>query len=333
MNMAMIRRGLKNLSNTLTQGGLDEAVSLGVAGAVNLATGTIYWVDGTNGNNNYDGLSWDRAKKTIAAAVAKAVAGDTILCKGSFSEAVTVSTDSAGSAQTGLRLIGLGTNTAEATWTAAADATCLTITSVSHVQVSGFRFRPPAYSAGTPAAIRLNNAPYTQITDNRFQGKTGSYYAIFCTLNASYSSDNVVIARNKFLYLNNVTTVNGSAIVSTASDGGYSCSSWEILDNEFQSCVIGIDVNCRHSKVMGNVFYESGLAAAGTLGTVCTTKIDLSGTSSGCNFVTGNYFDGDYSHTGGYVEGATADCWVGNFAEDVSEDEVGDNAITLSVPT
>lgn len=327
MNMAKVRTGLKRLSNTLTQGGLDQAVSLGVAAAAGLAAGEIRYVDSVSGNDTNDGLSFERAKATITAAVAASAAGDTVFIKGSFTEAVTVTVD-------GLRIIGIGTGPYQATWTADADAVCLTLSGAAACQIGpGIRFRPPAYTAGTPAAIVLSNAPYTRIVGNRFQGKTSSYYAIFCTLTASYSSDNVVIQGNEFLYLNNITTVYGSAIVSTAVDGGYSCASWQILDNDFNGCVFGININARHCLIAGNIFRQNGLTAAGAVAAVTGAAgsgkmIDLSGTSSGANTVTQNTFAATYSTTL-FVVSATGDNWVGNFAYDA---QTAASGVTIAVP-
>ena len=76
---------------------------------------------------------------------------------------------------------------------------------------------------------------------------------------------------------------------------------------------------------------QYGIAAAGTVGAVCTTPLDLSGTSSGGNAVVGNVMQGDYSNTGGYTAG-TGDCWMGNFANDVSETEVDTTGLTIAVP-
>jgi hypothetical protein len=287
--------------------------------------GMVLYVDGTSGSDAGDGLTWATAYKTIAAAYAAAVAGDTIAIKGSFTEAVV-------STKIGLRFVGIGTGPDEATWTAAADAICLTLGAADQ-EVSNIRFRPPAYTAGTPAAIKLHNAPYSRIIGNRFQGKTGSYYAIFCELDATHSSDNVLTQGNEFIYMNNITTVYGSAIVSTAVDGGYSCSSWRILDNDFNGCVAGIDLNARHCLVQGNIFRENGLTAAGAVAAVTGAAgskkmFDLSGTSSGANTVTRNTFAATYSTTL-FVVGASGDNWVGNFAYDAQTAAAG---VTIAVP-
>lgn len=51
----------------------------------------FYFVDGTNGSDRNDGLSWDRAKKTIQAAVTEAEPWSVIyIAEGSYTESVTI---------------------------------------------------------------------------------------------------------------------------------------------------------------------------------------------------------------------------------------------------
>jgi hypothetical protein len=53
----------------------------------------------------------------------------------------------------------------------------------------------------------------------------------------------------------------------------------------------------------------------------------------GRNQIVGNFLDGDYSNAGGYTAGsAGTDNWLGNFAFDIAEAEVGDNAVTIAAP-
>lgn len=70
-----------------------ECNGLTVAGAsFPSGSGTSYYVDGTNGSDTFDGLTWDFALATIAAAITAASAGDTIyIAPGSYDEQVTVS--------------------------------------------------------------------------------------------------------------------------------------------------------------------------------------------------------------------------------------------------
>ncbi|MCK9569988.1 hypothetical protein M0R72_13680 [Candidatus Pacearchaeota archaeon] len=282
--------------------------------------GNEWFVDSVNGATTNDGKTWEGALKTIAAAVALASAGDTVYIRGSFTEAVVVSL-------AGLRIIGCGSRPKESQWTAAADAKALTI-SANYVEVANIYFSPPAYSAGTPAAIQLGNANYAFIHHCRFQGKTASHNAIYSPV---CNSDNVEISDCDFHYMN--TATHGAAILGVEA-GGLSYSGWRILRNTFFSCVTAVNINGRVCRVEGNTFMEYGIAAAGTLGAVCTKGLDLSGTSSGANVVCGNIMQGDYdSDSGLYTAGASGDCWMGNFASDVAETEVDTTTgLTIAVP-
>jgi hypothetical protein len=294
----------------------DKQLGFGIAAKANPLHDIIF-VDSVNGNNGNDGHDRRRAKLTIAAAVAVAEAGDTIICEGSFSEAVVV-------AVAGLRIIGAGPTPNRCIWTAAADAVCLTINGVADCRVENIRFRPPAYSAGTPAAISLaSGANYTQIVNCRFQGQTGSYFGIKST-----GADNVQIVDCEFKYLNNVTTVNGTAIATTAGDA----SGWVIKGNRFDSNIIDLDAQLRHSFVIDNYFTGGGLAAAGTSSATLTTKcVDISGAATGFNTVTGNYFGALYHADGGLFGGGTSDQWSGNHCKDRSHTVQVDATTGISI--
>jgi hypothetical protein len=276
-------------------------IKVEAGGQINLLApkGTIYFVDSVNGTTTGDGLSWDSALSTIAAAVALAVAGDVIMIKGSFSEAVTVSV-------AGLSIIGAGTTPKEAQWTAAADAVCLTI-AAEHVLVENIYFRPPAYAASrATCAISLSGANHARIIGNRFQGKTGSQAAIYSPV---CNSDNVWIVGNEFAYMN--TATYGAGIVGVEA-GGLSYSAWRIVDNVFSSCVTAINICGRVCQITGNTIGEYGINPAGALAQLLAMGIDLSGTSSGGNLVWGNQLGGTYGATL-YVVGASGDQWAGNF--------------------
>lgn len=276
-------------------------ITVEAGGQINLIApqGTIYFVDSVNGSTSGDGLSWATALSTIAAAVALAGAGDVILCKGSFSEEVTVD-----SALTGLQIIGAGTTPKECQWMADADEVCLTI-EAEHVLVQNIYFRPPAYTAGTPAAIQLSGANHARIIGNQFQGKTASHKAIY---SAVASSDNVHIIGNEFRYMN--TATHGVAILGVEA-GGLSYSAWRIKDNVFHSCVTAINICGRVCEITGNTVLEYGINAAGAVAAVLALGIDLSGTNSGANAVWNNQLGGTYDATL-YKVGASGDQWAGN---------------------
>ncbi len=265
-----------------------------------IASGTLYFCDSVNGLDTNAGTAFASAFKTIAAALAVAVAGDTIYLKGSFSETATVSV-------AGLSLIGLGTGPKQAQWTSAVDTATLTI-AAAYVRVENIYFKPPAYSASTtygPCAILLSGANWAQIVGNRFQGQTASYEAIYSPV---CNSDNVHIVGNEFFYMN--TGTYGAAILGVEA-GGLSYSGWVIRDNIFQSCVTAININGRACTITGNTIAEYGINAAGAIAAVLALGIDLSGTSSGANCVWNNQLGGTYNATL-YKVGASGDQWAGN---------------------
>jgi hypothetical protein len=257
----------------------------------------------TGGTTSGFGASPDAPFTTVAAAVAAASAGDTIYLAPStaYSEVVTCS-------KANVRFIGLGTNPAAVTWTSAVDTATLTLAAAG-ILVQNIKFAPPAYSASTtygPCAILLSGANYATIRGCRFQGKTGSYYAIYSPV---CNSDNVTIEDNEFIYMN--TATSGAAILGVEA-GGLSYSAWNILRNKFNSCVTAININGRVCTLECNHFGVNGINAAGAGAAVCTLAIDLSGTSSYANKVHGNYLGGAYTNSL-YKVGATGDDWAGNF--------------------
>ena len=280
--------------------------------------GDLIFVDSVNGNDGNDGYDKRRPKATLTAAVAAAESGDTIIARGSFSEAVVVST-------TNLRIVGAGSGPKECQWTSGADTISLTI-SANYVEVRNIYFKPPAYSAGTPAAIKLSNANWARIIGCRFQGQTASHNAIHSPV---CNSDNVHILDCEFHYMN--TATYGAAILGVEA-GGLSYSAWVIERCTFKSCVTAININGRVCVIKDCVVSEYGINAAGSVAAVCTTGIHLDGTSSGGNTVVGCQLSGDYSTAGLYKPGASGDVWVGNFAEDTAETEVADNGITVANP-
>lgn len=263
--------------------------------------GTIWYVDSVNGNAAYNGKTWQTAFATIGAAVTAASAGDTILLFGSFSEAVTCSTAN-------IKFIGAGAGPKEAIWTAPTVAASFCLKpSANYITVENIYFKPVVYvSSGVPSAIRLSGSNWLTVKNCRFQGQTGSYTAIYSPV---ADSDNVRILDNEFLYMN--TATNGCAIQGVEA-GGLSYSGWRIEGNVFASNLKHIDLNLRASLVKNNTFTEYGVAPAGTITQLCTKSIDLSGTSSGGNVVTGNVLGGAYTDTL-YTEGAAGDVWRGNF--------------------
>ena len=265
--------------------------------------GKVWFVDSVNGVDTYNGATWSQAFKTIAVAVAACDAGDTIFIKGTFSEAVTCS-------KAGVRFIGAGANPRSASWTAptVAGSFCLKL-AAAYCHVENIYFKPVIYvSSGIPSAIRLSGANWTTIKGCRFQGQTGSYKAVYSPV---CDSDNVHISGCEFFYMN--TATDGAAIFG-AEAGGLSYSGWVIEDCDFNSCTTDIDINGRACILRRNTHPIGGITAAGAVNAAVTgVAIDLSGTSSGGNTVTGCALAGAYTSTL-YVGGAAGDNWAGNYA-------------------
>lgn len=266
-----------------------------IAGAGFAQNGDTWYVNSTDGDDDYNGKSWTTAFATIAEAVAVAAAGDTIFLLGSFSEAVTVSL-------AGLKLIGAGVGPNQAVWTGAADAVSLKL-SAENCLVRNIKFRPPAYSSGTPAAIQLGNASYAEIIGCRFQGKAASRQAIYSPV---CNSDNVRIEGCEFIYMNTLTY--GAAILGVGS----AYSGWKIKNCDFNSCVIAIDISGRVCTIEGCSLKEYGLTAAGAIAAVLALGIGLDGTDTGGNAVCKNQLGGTYSATL-YKVGTSGDQWAGNY--------------------
>ena len=225
-------------------------------------------------------------------------------------------------------IVGAGNSSHAPTWTAATAAgTALTLRREGW-RISGFTFEVGA--AGT--AIRLDEVPassysaYKTTIDNcRFDGLWGGLYGV----NFSGAPHRVTIDNCEFLEFRRGNSTAFAIIVSdSAHTNPYEChiNGCTFWENENHVGSLGGIRSFNMSTITNNIFHEGVLIAA-------TIKLDLRGGSQGHNIVTGNVFGGDYSNPGGYYGHAAApDFWVGNFAEDVAEAEVGDNGLTIAPP-
>ena len=282
--------------------------------------GKTWYVNSSTGSNTANnGQDPTAPFLTIAYAVTKASAGDTIVILGSFSEAVTCNL-------AGVKFIGVGTGPVMTTWTAptVAGSFCLSLTAANCL-VENIKFRPVIYTtSGIPSGISLSNAGYTTIRNCRFQGQAGSYAAIY---SASDTSDNVVIDGCEFVYMN--TATNGYAIqaVETLS---VAYSAWQIKNCTFDSCLYDIKLAGRNCLLEGNKHFINGLAANGTFGSAVTSKaVDLSGTNTGANVMTKCTLGGTYN-LATYTPGTTGDVWMGNYCSIVAT--VAPNGLSVLIP-
>lgn len=231
-------------------------------------------------------------------------------------------------APTNCTILGAGSTAHQPTWTAATAAgTALTIRQEGWT-VEGFTFE--AGAEGT--AVTLAEVPASSFSaykatlrNCRFDGLWGGLYGV----NFLGAPHRVLIEGCEFLEWRSAAGAAFAIIVTDSTHTNpYECHIrnnvfWE---NENHIGSLGGIRSFNVSTFTGNIFHIGELIAA-------TIMLDLRGGSRGNNFVVGNYFQGDYSNTGGYYAHAgDPGMWVGNYAEDLVEAEVGDNGITIAVP-
>ena len=225
-------------------------------------------------------------------------------------------------------ILGAGASAHAPTWAAATAAgTALTLR-VEGWTIDGFTFETGA--EGT--AIRLDEVPgssysayQTTIRNCRFDGLWGGLYGV----NFAGAPHRVTIENCEFLeYRSAAGDAFAIMVTDSTHTNPYECHIrnnifWE---NENHIGSLGAIRGFNVSTFTGNIFHIGELIAA-------TLMLDLRGGSRGNNFVVGNYFQGDYSNTGGYYAHAgDPGMWVGNIAEDVAEPETADNGWTIAPP-
>jgi len=294
--------------------------------------GVVFYVDANhpNATATADGTDPENPLTTIAAAFARLVTfhalgsvqaeGSVIVvAPGTYTDNITIDRTSYPADCT---IIAAANSKFDTVWVpAAGDA--LTIDQSGWV-VDGFHFQPAADGAGVHLTWAAGaGAEDTYIQNCFFDGRWGTgLYGI----ELEGAPANVTIQNNRFAEF---STAEPCIVVRSCNQA--SPFQNHFFGNIFQECVeyiTNIAEGYNACIFYGNFFAEATGALAAT-----TTYIDLGGPGIGYNMVVGNYFSGDYSNTGGYTaEGAGTDNWVGNFAADVAEAEVGDNGITIAQP-
>ena len=209
-------------------------------------------------------------------------------------------------------------------WSSAAVGTPALILGCVGWIVESIRFICPTGQAAV--VIPNTQAPYTaddvgirtHIRNCYFDGQTTGLYGIDLH-GAPY---NVQIQNCLFQsILNAGNTATG--IVST-NTGFADARAIKLLGCHFQDNDNHVNASFNDALIKDNTF--NGSLITGVI-------LDLRGGTLGENMVVDNYFGGDYSNTGGYyANAANPGNWVGNYAQDVAEAEVGDNGITVAVP-
>lgn len=126
------------------------------------------------------------------------------------------------------------------------------------------------------------------------------------------------------LFTNIANAGNTATGIVSTNTGFANARALRLKECDFYDNDNHIVVSLNGSIVKGNTFNGAGITGE---------ILDLRGGTLGENMVVDNYFGGDYSNTGGYwANAANPGNWVGNYAQDVAEAEVGDNGITVAVP-
>jgi len=214
-------------------------------------------------------------------------------------------------------------------WTpATATGTALTVRQQDW-RVSGFQFN----WTGNGTGIYLDwtaayNASGTVVDHNRFFGSWSGLYGI-----AHHGSPyNVRVLDNEFAEIRSAGGAGTAFAIYGTNTPTAEALEWQIVGNTFMECEnyigsLGHLYGFNASLIAHNVFGQD------SLGIPTVLILDLRSGHGGSNTVFGNLFQGDYSQPGGYWDStAAASCWVGNYAQDVLEAEVGDNGLTILPP-
>lgn len=309
--------------NYMRQGGRDWRIG----GSITILPGgqisflsprkSVYFVDSTVTASG-DGLSWATAFKTIAEAVALAVAGDTIYIYSGTGTAHEFAESIAITSLAGIQFIGGGTNPDQAVWTGLAGH-ALTFTDSADFFVSNIRFRP---ANGYGGVSLVGASSYGTIFKNRLQGMSGSKYGIV----SDGQQSGLKVLDNDFMYFNAATCYGIYApIYGTTAEN----ASWEIARNKFHGNTYHLKGNFRYSDIIENTFGGYGLLSTGAQGapTKCLDLTPATG-SVGNNQVTRNSFGGDYT-TALYVSANANDDWIGNYAYHATTAPYG---LTIAIP-
>ena len=294
----------------------------------------VYFVDGTFGSDNNPGLSVNTAFATVQQALDTVQDEDTIIVmRGSYDEALTTgqliaTANMAAGRGRYVNLIGStqGRRPYDAPQLYNVSGSTATIRMRSPGwRVSGFRL---VGDSGSPKCMTLELDQAGSTADTDWAPGTTVDNCVFYGAVGTASGIDFQGAPPDIRIVNNVFQLFGTAsypciqcsVSSTAQP--YRC---EVTDNVFMDSDEYINMNPRgfnSSHILRNTF------DTGHTNTV-TDYVDLTGGND--NVVCFNVFPGDYSNAGGYTAG-TGDTWVGNFADDTAEGEVGDNGITTANP-
>jgi len=283
-------------------------------------------------SDNNDGLDSLHPLTTIQGLINRTIAGavqpvlesyDTIYVSGDVAEDVV--TGSYLQMPSYVSIIGIGPSRYGPSWTGLnAALPSLDLRCVGW-RIENFRF----YGKTGAAAVVLRHtdsgaddiAIRTVIRNCYFDGMTNGLYGI-----ESHGCYDVWIEDCTFALWNNAAnTACGMCVTTTPLAIPYRNY---IHGNLFHDSDNGAIWPCNGSFWWDNMFQPVGYAYS----MVQVLNTSVAANPGDDNLLWGNVFPGDYSIVGGYNPGA-ADEWLGNWASDVAELEVGDNGITIARPT
>lgn len=297
-------------------------------GILQSGAGTCLYVNSAHpeASNNNDGTNPKYPKATLQSAVNSTLLTNysRIFVEGTVSESVV--TGDYDDMPSYVWIIGVGDSRYSLAWDSGAAASpCLDLRCVGW-RVSKFRFYGPTTAAcvvlrhtdvtGNDIAIR------TILDGNYFDGLTVGRYGI-----DSHGCYDCWFVGNTFSLFHNAVAGGAIPMVVTVSPLAIPYRN-HVVGNLFYDCDNGAIFPSNGSFFYQNMFQPVGYAYSMTQ-VLNTSTIGNPGDD---NVVWGNTFPGDYSIVGGYRPGA-ADSWLGNWADDVAEAEVGDNGITIARPT
>jgi hypothetical protein len=312
---------------------------LGVQGSDNslgirkTPVGIVLYVDDSHprANTTNDGTDPEDPKSTIQSAISSTLLVENSLIIVGGAATLVESAIIPATAPEQCTIMGFGNPEWGPTWTSAAAAEDALTIRQSGWTIANIRFNPNTAGAG----IRLDHDAVTTTSDRTriincdFDGMWSGLYGV----EAVGCPDQVFIEGCRFHEFDSGGAANNAAAIFFGLTPHAVAYLWVIRNNIFQD-------NDRHIAqvdalrggngclIEGNRFMGPVNQANGT-----AVYIDMRGGGLGLNTVTGNYFAGDYSNAGGYwANAANPGTWMGNFADDIAEAEVGDNALTIAPP-
>ncbi len=275
--------------------------NLVIAGG-DVGPGNEYFVAKTGSDNN-DGLSWERAKLTVQAALDLCVStGETVyVAHGTYTETLTTPLDATATYGT---LCGVDSAhpMGESPKLTSASTSAATLT----VRGRGWRIMNLYVDAPTAeAAIKLDAktagcvSAFTVIENcNISWGKYGI---------DSYGGPGLVTVRNNLF---NFLTETGAMAITATDASASQPNVWLIENNNFVANLNHICFTNADGPFNATIRYNTFHGDA--FGVTISQKCNL-GNGGGYNNVYANFMGGTFSHAGGYQEGATGDNWYGNY--------------------